>query len=250
MLSQEEEWLLKEGFQGEKSEAFFASVQKLKSGTPLAYLIGYTPFLNCQIFLDSKPLIPRPETEFWAEKVIIEINDLSKTTNRTIDVLDLCAGSGCIGVAVAKNCPSVKAHFSELEEAHLKTIEKNCRENNIQKNRYKIHQSDLFTKLPKIKYDLILSNPPYIDKKLNRAEKSVVENEPELALFGGKDGMEVIGKIITRAPDYLKQNGELWLEHEPEQTEDIKVLASKNNFKFHNHKDQYGVERFSQLVVQ
>lgn len=250
MLSQEEEWLLREGFGGEKSEAFFASVQKLKSGTPLAYLIGHVPFLNCQIYLDSKPLIPRPETEFWTEMTIIEIKKRQASEGRAISTLDLCAGSGCIGVTIAKNCPLTQVHFSELDKNHLKTIEKNCKQNQVQKDRYKIFQSDLFTNLPKAKYDFILSNPPYIDKNLNRTEKSVRENEPNLALYGGKDGLEVIEKIITQAPNYLNKNGELWLEHEPEQTTTIKQFASKSGFQVHTFKDQYNIERFSRLVIQ
>src|SRR5512138_3415194 len=98
-MVREEEWLLKEKWNGEKSEGFFADCQRLRDGEPLAYVIGHTPFLNTIIYLDSKPLIPRVETEFWVEKAIMEIQDFSRgQTLGTVQVLDVCAGSGCIGV--------------------------------------------------------------------------------------------------------------------------------------------------------
>ena len=132
MLNREEEWLLKEKYGGEKSEAFFTACQKLANGVPLAYLIGYIPFLNTKIYLDSHPLIPRPETEFWVEKVLAVIYQRAAPIN----VLDLCAGSGCIGVAVAKNYLLTQVDFVEIENKHIPTIETNCRENQIPKDRY------------------------------------------------------------------------------------------------------------------
>ena len=248
MLSQEEQWLLEEGYDGEKNEAFFAACAQLSAGIPLAYLIGHIPFLNCKIWLDSKPLIPRPETEHWTQLAIEEIK--SKTTNnKGLYILDLCAGSGCVGVAVAKAIPKTKIYFVELDKKHVSTIEKNCLENNINRENYKIMQSDLFSSLSSQTYDFILSNPPYIDPKIDRAEKSVKDNEPDIALYGGDKGMELITKIVKLAPNFLKPNGQLWLEHEPEQVENIKNLG-KDKFTVHTYKDQYSVPRFTQLVLQ
>ena len=245
MLNREEEWLLKEKYGGEKSEAFFTACQKLANGVPLAYLIGYIPFLNTKIYLDSHPLIPRPETEFWVEKVLAVIYQRAAPIN----VLDLCAGSGCIGVAVAKNYLLTQVDFVEIENKHIPTIETNCRENQIPKDRYQIFLSDLFANVPNKKYDFILSNPPYIDAALGRTETTVKDHEPALALYGGKAGMELLAKIISQAPQYLNPNGQLWLEHEPEQTEEITALAQPH-FLTTTHKDQYQVLRFSQLVLK
>lgn len=245
MLNREEEWLLKEKFGGEKSEAFFTACQKLANGVPLAYLIGHIPFLNTKIHLDSHPLIPRPETEFWVEKVLAIISQRAAPTN----VLDLCAGSGCIGVAVAKNRLLTQVDFVEIENRHFSTIETNCRENQIAKDRYQIFSSDLFTNVPNKKYDFILSNPPYIDAALDRTETTVKDHEPALALYGGKAGLELLAKIISQASQYLNPNGQLWLEHEPEQTEEIAALA-QSQFLVTTHKDQYQVLRFSQLVLK
>lgn len=245
MLNREEEWLLKEKYGGEKSEAFFTACQELANGVPLSYLIGYIPFLNTKIHLDSKPLIPRPETEFWVEKAVNIINQITTPTK----ILDLCAGSGCIGVAAAKNCPLTQVDFAEIENRHLPTIEINCHENQIAKDRYQIFSGDLFTCLTDKKYDFILSNPPYIDPLLDRTETSVKNHEPSLALYGGKDGMELLIKIISQAPQYLNPNGQLWLEHEPEQAENIEALTNPH-FIVTTHKDQYQVLRFSQLVLK
>ncbi len=249
MLSQEEQWLLEEGFGGEKSAAFFAASAELKAGTPLAYLIGHVPFLNCRIYLDSKPLIPRPETEFWTEKAIAEIEQRQRSGTETIlRILDLCAGSGCVGVAVAKAVTQAQVDFIELEESHLPTILKNCLENGLRKENFRILSGNLFSPLTTETYDFILTNPPYIDPKVDRAEKSVKDHEPHLALYGGDKGMELLTKIIETAPQFLRPRGQLWLEHEPEQAENITKLA-KTNFKVHTHNDQYNTTRFTQLIM-
>lgn len=244
--TQEEIWLLTEKFKGLESEAFQADVVLLQSGTPLAYLIGSIPFLDCAIYLDSHPLIPRTETEFWTEKAIAVVKN-DETPNCT--VLDLCAGSGAIGVAVAKAIPTAQVTFGEIDASHCVTIEKNLTANNIPDTQCSVFQSDLFENIT-TKYDYILTNPPYIDPVVDRAEPSVKLHEPALALYGGAEGMECIEKIITQASDYLAVSGQLWIEHEPEQSSLITHLAKNNSFTCTTHKDQYQVERYSILVLQ
>jgi release factor glutamine methyltransferase len=106
MASQEIKWLLEEKYQGEKSEAFFSDCKRLALGEPLAYIIGYSPFMNCKIWLDNKPLIPRPETEYWVNEAIDTIkNNATLSLGLEITspkILDMCAGSGCIGVSLLK----------------------------------------------------------------------------------------------------------------------------------------------------
>lgn len=248
-MPKDESWLLKEKYHGELSEAFFADCKRLALGEPLGYLIGFVPFLHCRISLDSKPLIPRPETEYWVEKAIGSINSMGSQSVNSVRVLDLCAGSGCVGVAVAKHVPQAHVDFSEIDNAHLPTIQKNLSDNNITENRYCITHANLFEGLLG-GYDFILSNPPYIDISRNRTDENVLAYEPYIALSGGLQGMEIIEDIITRAPLYLRLRGQLWIEHEPEQSEIIKELGEHSNFQTTTHKDQYGVERFSVLVLQ
>jgi release factor glutamine methyltransferase len=276
----DKEWLLKEKYNGQKSEAFLADCARLEAGEPLAYVIGWTPFLNCKIWLDSNPpisssvrhqkflsedkiggkakqfafppLIPRPETEYWVEKAIALIQQ-KYAPDTSPRVLDLCAGSGCIGVAVAKALPYVKTDFAELDATHHPTTEKNLHENCPQNTTVNscIFGGDLFAEIPAdTKYDFILSNPPYIDPALDRTESSVKDYEPHQALYGGEAGMELLTRIIAEAPTYLSPEGQLWLEHEPEQSQSIVALGTQAGFKVEVYKDQYQVERYSQLVLQ
>lgn len=256
MNGQEEQWLLKEKYNGEKSLDFFADCKSLALGEPLGYLIGYVPFLNCKIWLDSRPLIPRPETEFWTEKAIEEIRrqpnlkpDLGFDSG-PLRIMDVCSGSGCVGIAIAKATPDSLVDFAELEQKHLETIQKNILENKILNERVAIKQSNLFSSFEEEKYDFIFSNPPYIDTENSRADESVVDFEPHVALFGGRGGTEVISQLIAAAPNHLKPSGQLWIEHEPEQSAEIGLLAEENGFKCSTHNDQYNVERYSILVLQ
>ena len=255
-MDQEERWLLNEKHEGEKSEGFFADLELLQNGIPLAYLIGSVPFLNCTIHLDSRPLIPRSETEFWTEKAIETIRNYVRNCERTdghkdayehVKILDLCAGSGAIGVAVANAIPEAHVVFGEIEKEHLSTIAKNLLENDVPCTRYKIFQSDLFVNIEN-PFDFILTNPPYIDPQIDRTEVSVKAYEPHRALYGGENGMECIRRILAEAPQYLTINGQLWIEHEPEQAEAIAELATKYNFSSATHKDQYNTPRYSVLT--
>ncbi len=247
------EWLLKEKFNGEKSEAFFADCKRLALGEPLAYLIGWVPFLDCKIWLDNGPLIPRPETEHWVEEAIKVIKGSQSLSlglgTKPVQVLDLCAGSGCIGVAVAKAITEACVDFSEIDARLLPTIEKNISENVPDPKRFLVAHSNLFSKFPN-KYDFILSNPPYIDPALNRTDRSVIEHEPYVALFGGEEGLEIITEIISKASKHLTPGGQLWLEHEPEQVQKIGEIGAKYHFSVSTFKDQYDIDRYSILVLQ
>ena len=321
MKNQEIDWLLAEKYHGKKTAGFFADCERLAAGEPLAYIIGHAPFLNCQIWLDSRPLIPRPETEFWVENAITELRKIISPTSQPaggafstlyqatplrechssamvnnkygenlpnksasedttawplvkhpqrecserghaesgarrrcpISVLDLCAGSGAIGVAVAKAVPNTHVTFAEIDPIHLPTIKKNYHENGLADDRHTIIASDLFAHVPGT-FDFILTNPPYIDATANTVDATVVEHEPHLALFGGVAGMEIIGRIIAGAraklapPITHHRGGQLWIEHEPFQAEAIARLAVTHGFSITHHPDQYDTVRYSVLM--
>src|SRR3989338_975059 len=122
---------------------------------PLAYVLGWIPFIYTKIYLDSKPLIPRTETEYWVDLVIKEIRNSGIKNPK---ILDLCAGSGCIGVAVLKEIPDALVDFTEIDASHHPTIKKNIRENGLVLSRANIFGGDLFEKVSDT-YDFILSNP-------------------------------------------------------------------------------------------
>ena len=287
-MTLEEQWLLKEKYSGVESDAFKTDCERLACGEPLAYLIGHSPFLDTTIYLDSRPLIPRPETEFWTEKVITELKELVfRGQTPKLNVLDLCAGSGCIGVAIAKAVPNAHVDFVEIDEKHHPTIQKNIKENGIETKRIRIFGGDLFENVPNsleathvdeirgmgesVKepyqeygdepigthnkevrhmrgfYDVIVSNPPYIDPHKDRSDADVRAFEPHLALYGGNKGIELIQAIITDAPKYLKENGVLYIEHEPAQKKLIQQCAAENSLLATSHRDQYDFISYTRL---
>ena len=242
-MKKEEGWLLNEKYNGQETTSFHADCERLTAGEPLAYIIGSITFLNTKIFLDSHPLIPRTETEFWVEKIINEITNKGLTFVR---VLDLCAGSGCIGVSVLKAIPTATVDFVEIDTNHHNTIRKNIRENGIDESRAQIVDGNLFEHVSG-QYDYILTNPPYIDPNIDRAEASVKKYEPEIALYGGKDGTQLISTIIATAPQFLTEHGVLVIEHEPEQSESIRTKALSIGFDVLTYPDQFGVERYTTI---
>lgn len=243
-MTHEETWLLKEKYRGEKTEEFFADCAKLRQGKPLAYLIGHIPFLNATISLDSHPLIPRPETEYWVEKAILEIQN---NDAKPLRVLDLCAGSGCVGIAVLQAVPYTHVDFVEIDEAHHGTIQKNIVINGISQARARIFGGSLFEQVSGM-YAYILSNPPYIDKTLNRVDLTVTNHEPSLALYGGTEGRELLDMIISRVSTFLSQNGVLYLEHEPEQVQAIHTNACTHGLLATTYTDQFNVARYTRIT--
>lgn len=235
----EEQWLVEEKYQGIESLEFFADLEKLRSGTPLAYLIGNIPFLGTVINLDSKPLIPRPETEYWAHWVMTH-----EIQNKPYKVLDIFSGSGCIGIGILKHTPC-QVDFGELHSRHIEQIQKNIALNNIEKNRYQIFQSDVFEAIPQNTYDIILANPPYISKqRLETVDNSVFNHEDHTALFADDDGLLYIKKLIRESKQYLAPDGKVFVEFDPWQKESIESVCKKHHITRYSFLlDQYNKPR-------
>lgn len=229
------EALIEEKYAGNRNADLTDDLSHLEAGEPLAYVIGTIPFLGLTIHLDSRPLIPRPETEWWTEELIKHIGE------RPLHILDLCAGSGAIGLAILKHCKNAQVSFGELMPAHAELIKKNITANNLDTSRATIHTGNLFTPFENELFDIIATNPPYIPESRTLPD-SVSNFEPKEALFAGPDGLSVIREIIDNAPSHLTKHGELWMEGDSESLKDATALLTHFS-KSEIRTDLYGRER-------
>ncbi len=196
---------------------------RIKTRKPLQYIINKATFLSDIYYVDENVLIPRPETELLVNEILKQANNKSK-------ILDIGTGSGCIAISLAKLLKNDNITTCDISENALSVAEKNhkiiCPER-------KIHfvYSDLFKNI-KEKYDIIVSNPPYIDPVLKQAmQPEVLEYEPHGALFAEEEGMLIYRKIIEQAKSYLNSNGLLAFEIGINQAEKVKMLLEKNHFE-------------------
>lgn len=206
------------------------------------YARGSVPFLGVTVRLDSQPLIPRTETEYWAEHAI-----KSAPSATPLRVLDLFAGSGAIGLAVLAHIPYSHVTFAEIKPQHLLTIQKSIDVNGFDPSRTTLLESDVWSAVTGV-FDIVVANPPYISRERNTAEDSVLSAEPHEALFADDDGFSLIQKTIEGLSEHLTPNGALWIEYEPYQSERLRALGALYGFSVAMKRDQYNVERFSVLA--
>lgn len=276
-ISQKEiAWLLKEKYHGTETAEFRADVKRLKKGEPLAYVIGWVDFLGCRIDIaarlphergQARSLIPRPETEFWVEQAISQIRiNYPVSTDRTIHgslkrrkkietqnskkkILDLFAGSGCIGIALAKHFPDAMMDLGEKDPTLCEQIKKNLVFNHIAHSHTRVIETNVFSNIADT-YDYIFANPPYIDPtKKETVQSSVLEYEPHEALFAGENGLALIKQLLVEAPEYLRQGGLLYVEFGEKQKGAIAALAKDNGWNIEFQKDQFKRWRVAKLTL-
>ncbi|OGZ06437.1 MAG: hypothetical protein A3C93_01760 [Candidatus Lloydbacteria bacterium RIFCSPHIGHO2_02_FULL_54_17] len=242
--TKEKAWLLREKYHGNEMPRFFADTKRLEAGEPLAYVIGWVDFLGCRIDLSAKPLIPRSETEFWVELVIIH---QSLVTSKNTKILDLFAGSGCIGIALLKHLLNATVDFGEKDPVLCKQIKKNTALNNIDPARTRVIQTDVFSGLTGT-YDYIFANPPYIDpSKKNTVQHSVLTYEPKGALFARSGGLFFIERLLTQGAKHLRQGGIMYIEFGHGQKVAIARLTRTYGWNPTFAKDQFGKWRVVRL---
>lgn len=211
---------------------------------PIQYIIGTMPFLDLNLNIEPPVLIPRSETENWCHNLIEEIK---KTSYYPQTILDLCTGSGCIALALAQAFPKSSVYASDISEKALNLTQKNAKKNIIQN--ITILKSDLYQNLPQnIKYDLIVSNPPYItpDEYLELSP-SVLNWEDSRALTTKDNGLSIIKHIIEKAPSFLakctQEIPQLWIEIGYHQGKAVSELMKKSKLQPKILQDLYGHDR-------
>ncbi len=232
-----------------QERAFWRRVERRGRGEPLQYILGYWEFWDFQLRVDSRVLIPRPETEQLVELVI----QLAK--GREIPeggaFLDLGTGSGAIALALALEFPEAELWASDLSASALELARENAESLGVL-DRINFVQGDLFGPFEGsgIKFDLIVSNPPYIpEKEMKNLSREVLDFEPELALNGGPDGIAVLREILKRGRDFLKNGGFIACEIDLSHGQKLLQLAEKFGYTEANlFKDFTGRKRF--LVVR
>ena len=203
---------------------FQEMVNQRSKGKPIAYLTEKKFFWKHEFYVNEKVLIPRPDTEIIIEQVL----KIYKNKNN-INFLDIGFGSGCILLSVLKERKDFKATGIDISNYALKVCKINANKLGVN-SRVRLIKSDI-DKFSNGKYDLIISNPPYIKNfDLKYLEKDVIKFEPKLALDGGLDGISEIRKIINQSSELIKNGGKLVLEIAYNQKEEVKLLLKKNCF--------------------
>ena len=199
-------------------------------GEPIQYIIGYVEFYGLKINVGRGVLIPRPETELLVEEAIkILYSRITHNASR-ITILDLCTGSGCIAIAIAKQFPDAFVWGVDKSDIAISYALKNAMRNNAKNVQFL--KGDLWWPVKDMRFDLIVSNPPYIKTtEIPKLQREIRDYEPIDALDGGEDGLYFYRKILKDSPLFLKENGVIVLELGYSLGDDVKKIAFKEGFK-------------------
>lgn len=239
-----------------KLHSFFENFEKRRRRIPLAQILGRQSFYGLDFFVNEDVLIPRADTECLVDLVLEDYADLAKQAGKTYEekrnsehvsnkredtvenganssslkILDLCTGSGCIGISVAKHLPYQELLLVDLSEKALAVAKKNA-EKHLGEN-VTLLQSDLLTGVQGKKFSLLLSNPPYIvSRVIPGLEREVSEYEPKMALDGGEDGLVFYRRIAKEAKAVLLPGARLYLEIGYDQGESVKDIFQKEGYE-------------------
>jgi len=209
-----------------------------KKKEPIAYILGFKHFWKYRFLVDNSVLIPRPDTEIIIEESLKYIK-----TNKLKKILDIGTGSGCIVISILKERPKCRATALDISKKAIKVAKSNAKLHHLE-NKIEFINIDI-DKYVSNKYDLIISNPPYIKNiSLNRLDDDIKFHEPKLALSGGFDGFNEIKKVIKKSKKLLKNNGKLMIEIGHEQKNQSVILLKKNGFYINKvSRDMSGKDR-------
>lgn len=207
---------------------FTKYIEQIIDGKPLQYITQKQEFMGMKFFVNEDVLIPQPDTEILVETVL---DICKKYDKQSLRMLDLCTGSGAIAISLSKIL-NTQVFASDVSTKALKVAEKNNVMNNT---KVEFIESNLFEKINGEKFDVIVSNPPYIKNEEIKSLSKQVQNEPYIALSGGEDGLDFYRKIIDEAYKHINKNGYLCLEIGYDQKEDlIKLIKQNENYEYEN----------------
>ncbi len=220
----------------DEHEKIIKFANRRKSGEPLQYILGECEFMSLQFSVSPGVLIPRADTETLVETVIENCEDSMK-------VIDICSGSGCIGISIAHYVKDILVDMVDISDKAVETAKKNIAANGVGE-RVKVKKMDILNEYPLEKYDIAVSNPPYIETEvIDTLQTEVKDYEPLIALDGGNDGLIFYQRIIDTASNFLKNNGLLAFEIGYNQGESVKAMMSENFKNVELIKDLCGNDR-------
>ena len=210
-------------------ESYFKLIDIRAAGMPVQYITGEQEFMGIPFKVNENVLIPRQDTETLVEEIISMVKEQKKDPRGGYQILDLCCGSGAIGVSLCKYLKNVKVTAADVSGNALSVARENAESAKVVKQ-MKFIEGDLFSTFRKgiggTKFHIIASNPPYIKKDvIPTLQREIAEHEPLLALDGGEDGLKFYRRILAEAPDFLRPAGMLFLEIGHDQAEAVTALA-------------------------
>ena len=232
-------------FSKDQTDNYINSIKKISTGIPIQYITNNQEFMNLNFYVDENVLIPQPDTETLVEEVINEYKE------KKCEILDLCTGSGAIAISFEKYINESNIVASDISMKALQIAKLNA-EKNLVRKKIEFIESDMFNKIYKDDFDIIVSNPPYIKTKVIEELDKQVKNEPYIALDGGADGLKFYKIIIENAYKYIKNEGKVFLEIGYDQKNELINLFKENNHyeNIYSKKDLGGNDRIIVATVR
>ncbi len=213
----------------EMVEQYFAAIDKRITHYPIQYIIGEWSFMGLPFKVNENVLVPRQDTEVLVEKAMRIIREeMPDPDKKEIRILDMCTGSGCIGISLAKNFQNVFVVGADISKGALEIAKENAELNGV--NNIEFIESDLYSKVQG-KFDILISNPPYIKSAdIEELMSEVKDYEPRIALDGSEDGLEFYRRIIEKGKEFIKEDGYILFEIGYDQREQVKELLREKGY--------------------
>ena len=202
-------------------EEYIKGIKRLIMGEPLQYITGFQEFMKLKYLVTKDVLIPQPDTEILVEEVIKILNNIQNPV-----ILDMCTGSGAIAISIAKYVQNARIYAVDISKKAIQIAKENAKLNGVSNN-IEFIESDLFEKLREKKFDVIVSNPPYIPTNDIKKLPIEVQNEPKIALDGGKDGLDFYRSIAKQGYNFLNRQGYICLEIGYDQKNEVQKIINE-----------------------